>query len=57
MGIGWGSSRMSGGINEGYEMRMIWVVALLALAGCNTVAGVGQDISSGASHVAGMLGG
>ena len=38
-------------------MKVIWVVALLVLAGCNTVAGVGQDISSGASHVAGMLGG
>ena len=38
-------------------MRMILMAALLALAGCNTVAGVGQDISSGANHVAGMIGG
>ena len=42
---------------RGFGMKVIWVVALLALAGCNTVAGVGQDISSGASHIAGMLGG
>ena len=38
-------------------MKALMVVVLLALAGCNTVAGVGQDISSGANHVAGWLGG
>ena len=33
------------------------VMALCAaLTGCNTVAGVGQDISGGANHVAGWLG-
>jgi predicted small secreted protein len=30
---------------------MMVVVALLALAGCNTVNGVGQDISGGAETV------
>ena len=40
---------------RGFGMKVICVAALLA--GCNTVAGVGQDISSGAAHVAGMLGG
>ena len=33
------------------------VVGLTGLAGCNTVAGVGQDISGGANRVAGWLGG
>jgi len=34
------------------------VVAVLAmLAGCNTVAGVGQDISGSANRVAGWMGG
>ena len=37
-------------------MKTIMVVVLRALAGCNTVAGVGQDISSSANHVAGWLG-
>ena len=36
-------------------MAMMAVVA--ALAGCNTVAGMGQDISGGANRVAGWLGG
>ena len=38
--------------------KTIMVVAILAvLAGCNTVAGVGQDISGGANRVAGWMGG
>lgn len=39
-------------------MKTFFLVALVALvAGCNTVAGVGQDISSGANRVGGWLGG
>lgn len=33
-------------------MKMIALLALLALAGCNTIAGVGQDITAGANTVA-----
>ena len=33
----------------------IVLVALLALAGCNTVEGIGQDISSGARAVENAL--
>ena len=32
-------------------MRPILIAALLALAACNTVAGIGQDISGGARAV------
>ena len=39
-------------------MRKLMMLAVMAvLAGCNTVSGVGQDISSGANHVAGWMGG
>lgn len=38
--------------------KMVMLLAVLAtLTGCNTVAGVGQDISGGANRVAGWLGG
>ena len=38
--------------------KILMMVAVMAtLAGCNTVAGVGQDISGGANRVAGWLGG
>ena len=37
--------------------KLIAVVLLTALAGCNTVAGVGQDISSGANRVGGWMSG
>lgn len=37
--------------------KMILVVALLALAGCNTVAGMGQDISGAAHSVGNAIGG
>ncbi len=33
------------------------IVVLAALSGCNTVSGMGQDISSGANRVAGWMGG
>ena len=33
------------------------VLVLAALPGCNTVSGMGQDISSGANQVSGWLGG
>lgn len=37
-------------------MRKVIVIALLmALAGCNTVAGIGQDISGGAQKVGNMM--
>ncbi|AMY68833.1 lipoprotein [Frigidibacter mobilis] len=38
-------------------MKRIAVLALLmaALAGCNTVAGIGEDVSGGARTVQGML--
>lgn len=39
-------------------MKTLMMLAMLAtLAACNTVAGVGQDISSGANRVSGWLGG
>lgn len=39
-------------------MKLIVALALLAaLAGCNTVSGVGNDISSGANTVQGWIGG
>ncbi|MEO8242146.1 MAG: entericidin [bacterium] len=38
--------------------KTLMMVALLAaLAGCNTISGVGQDISGSANRVAGWLGG
>ena len=36
-------------------MRPVILVALLSLAGCNTIAGVGQDVTSGANQVAGWF--
>jgi predicted small secreted protein len=37
-------------------MRKLMILAVLALlTGCNTVAGVGQDISGGAERVGGWL--
>lgn len=39
------------------KKTLLMIAVLGALAGCNTVAGVGQDISSGANRVAGYLGG
>jgi len=38
-------------------MKRLTFVALLALAGCNTVAGVGEDVSGGARTVQGWMGG
>lgn len=39
-------------------MKNLMILALLtALAGCNTVAGVGTDISNSANRVGGWLGG
>ena len=32
--------------------KTIAILVLLALAGCNTIAGVGQDITAGANTVA-----
>ncbi len=36
-------------------MRMFVLVCTLALAGCNTVAGVGEDITQGANVVGGWF--
>jgi len=33
------------------------VAVMATLAGCNTISGVGQDISGGASMVSGWMGG
>ncbi len=38
-------------------IRLALITALLALAGCNTIAGVGQDITSVAQGTSGALGG
>jgi predicted small secreted protein len=35
--------------------KIILLVVLTALAGCNTVAGIGEDISGGANKVGNML--
>ncbi len=42
----------------GTKMRKVLALAALlaALAGCNTVAGVGEDVSGGARKVQGWLG-
>ncbi len=37
-------------------MRKFLVILALALSGCNTVAGIGQDISGGAETVGGWIG-
>ena len=38
--------------------KALWLGAILAsLAGCNTISGVGQDISGSANIVAGWFGG
>ena len=36
-------------------VKIALVAALLALAGCNTVNGIGQDISGGAQRVGGWF--
>jgi predicted small secreted protein len=38
-------------------MRIAALIALLALAACNTVEGIGEDISSGADTVGSWMGG
>jgi predicted small secreted protein len=37
--------------------KWMMIAALAMLAGCNTISGVGQDISGGANRVAGWMGG
>jgi predicted small secreted protein len=43
--------------STGSQMRKFALIgaALLALSACNTIGGVGEDISAGADTVAGML--
>jgi predicted small secreted protein len=36
-------------------MKKLTLLALLALAGCNTVAGMGEDVSGGARAVQNMM--
>jgi predicted small secreted protein len=36
-------------------MKKLILVALLSLAACNTIAGVGEDLSGGARTVQGMV--
>ncbi|MBC7479982.1 MAG: entericidin [Pseudorhodobacter sp.] len=36
---------------------VLWVAVMAALTGCNTIAGVGEDISASANRVAGWMGG
>lgn len=38
-------------------MRKLTLIMLLVLSGCNTVAGIGYDISGGAETVGGWFGG
>lgn len=38
-------------------MRIAAVLLLVSLAACNTVAGVGEDVSGGARTVQGWIGG
>jgi predicted small secreted protein len=37
--------------------KLLVMAVLVALSGCNTISGVGQDISGGASTVSGWMGG
>lgn len=54
MAIGRASCPMSGGMR--IEMKKLLIVALLtALAACNTVAGLGEDVSGGARTVQNMM--
>ena len=39
------------------KKTMIWVALMATLAGCNTISGLGQDISGAANTVAGWMGG
>jgi predicted small secreted protein len=36
-------------------MRTVLLIGLLALSACNTIAGVGEDVSGGARQVQGWL--
>ncbi len=57
--IGSAFNLMSGGMRSKHAMllRKILVIGLLSgLAACNTVAGVGQDITGGADTVQGWIG-
>lgn len=48
---------MSGGMKDEAIIRKVLLVVMLAgLVGCNTVAGVGQDISVGAHKVGNAIG-
>jgi predicted small secreted protein len=37
--------------------KLLLLAVLVGLTGCNTISGVGQDISGGANTVAGWMGG
>ena len=38
------------------KLAVLLAIAALSLAGCNTVAGVGEDITGGANMVGGWVG-
>lgn len=54
MGIGLAGNRMCGGMKK--TKALILMAALLAMAGCATVEGLGRDISGGAQRVGSWLG-
>ena len=51
--IGVARKMMSGGMNN--KLKILMVLAFGALAGCNTIAGIGEDIADSARSVQGML--
>ena len=57
MATGPASNRKSGGMRNDDMRKIALILAVLALAACNTVAGVGEDVSGGARTVQGWFGG
>ena len=56
MGTGSGSSPMSGGMrSEEVRRVMLLAVLLLGLAACNTVEGIGSDVSASARAIGDAL--
>ena len=55
MAIGRAFSLMSGGTRNKPMKKCMLLVLLAVLAGCNTVAGLGEDVSGGARNVQNML--
>lgn len=55
MATGRGFSPMSGGMRNEAMKKLMLLAVLAALTGCNTVAGLGEDVSGGARSVQNML--